>query len=193
MTSRGPLAEQLVVAIRYNNMARVRRLLERGGANVNSRHNTHRMPALAHATHSRTNILKYLINKGATINARDDKGRTPLMWAVISGREDNVLALLEAGANINAKDNSGVTPLMWAVFQRKPRIARLLVSGGARLNARSNNGRYAVNFINKPMVPGGYVAPMKNNAKNEMMRLLTPRVNALTMREITGVLGKRKR
>ena len=193
MISREPLAVQLVVAIRYNNMPAVRRLLTREGANVNSRHNTHHMTALAHATFSKTNILKYLINKGATINARDDNGTTPLMWAVISGREDNVLALLEAGANINAKDNSGVTPLMWAVFKRKPRIARLLVSRGARLNARSNNGRYAVNFINKPMAPGGYVAPMKNNAKNEMMRLLTPRVNALMMREITGVLGKRKR
>jgi len=182
---------QLAVAIRYNNMPKIRRLLAQG-VNVNSRHNTHNMTALAHATSSRTNILKYLINQGATVNARDDKGKTPLMWAVIHGREDNVIALLDAGAHINAQDERGVTPLMRAVFGRRMGIARLLISRGARLNMKSNNGRYAINFINTPMVPGGWVVPMENNAKNAFRRMLLPlNISALRRREVG--LGKRKR
>ena len=189
--NREPLPVQLVVAIRYNNMPRIRRLLAQG-ASVNSRHNTHHMTALAHATGSRTNILKYLINKGATVNARDDNGMTPLMWAVIHGREDNVNALLNAGANINARDDKGITPLMWAVFHRKMRIAHLLISRGARLNMKANNGRYAINFINTPMAPGGWVVPIKNNAKNEFRQMLIPlNLSARHRREVG--LGKRKR
>jgi ankyrin repeat protein len=189
--SREPLAVQLVVAIRYNRLSNVKRLLAQG-ANVNSRHNTHKQTALAWATSSRPNIVKYLINKGATVNARDDQGRTPLMSAVLHGREDNVRTLLDAGANINARDKNGVTPLMWAVFNRRTNIVRLLLSRGARLNNRSNNGRYAMNFMNTPMVPGGWVQPMKNNNKNEMRRLLVPRLSALVRRELTGSLNRRR-
>jgi ankyrin repeat protein len=187
--SKDPLHVQLIVAVRYNNTPRIRSLLAQG-AKVNSRHNSHHMTALAHATSSRRNTLTYLINRGATVNARDDDGRTPLMWAIIHGREDNVLALLEAGANINARDQNGVTPLMWAVFNRRTQIVRLLLSRGARLNARTNNGRHAMNFINMPMAPGGYVQPMRNNAKNELQRLLIPlNLHSVIRRE----LGERKR
>ena len=183
--SREPLAVQLVVAIRSNRLSNVKRLLAQG-ANVNSRHNTNRQTALAWATSSKPNIVKYLINKGATVNARDDKGRTPLMSAVLQGREDIVRMLLDAHANINARDKNGVTPLMWAVFRRRTSIVRLLLSRGARLNARSNNGRHAMNFINTPMVPGGWVEPMKNKNKNEMTRALIPSLRSLSAREVTG-------
>jgi uncharacterized protein len=177
------LPVQLVGAVRCNNMPTIRRLLAQG-ANVNSRHNTHSMTALAHAASSRTNILKYLLNKGATVNARDDRGMTPLMWAIVHGREDNINALLDAGANINARDKKGVTPLMWAVFKRRTPIIRLLISRGARLNAKSNNGRYAINFVNTPMAPGGYFEPMRNRNKNDLRRMLIPmNFHALLRRE----------
>ncbi|MBC7527396.1 MAG: ankyrin repeat domain-containing protein [Chthonomonadaceae bacterium] len=144
--------QQLIIAIKRNDLGTVRALLNKG-ANPN--------------THQECLWTKIPRNKLST-EIRSWKRRTgdhppsALMIALgIWARDDpqydksngfyasNALikALIKAGANVNEADiEQGDTPLMFAVRRKDTFVAEMLLSSGAHLNAQDKKGLTALAF-----------------------------------------------
>jgi ankyrin repeat protein len=99
----------LIAALRENNSARVKLLLE-AGANVNQPTQAGFFPLYVAATVNPA-IVPLLLAHGAQIDAKNTEGETALHGAVKFGKEEAVKILLSAGADINVKEKFGFTAL----------------------------------------------------------------------------------
>jgi ankyrin repeat protein len=85
--------------------------------------------------------VRLLLEHGAAVNRASLMGRTPLLVAAgIEGTFETVKLLVEQGADVNAADTVGVTPLIAAAFVDNGAVARFLVEKGANVNARGTVG-----------------------------------------------------
>ncbi len=156
------LFSPLAVAVRADNVAAARLLIERG-ADVNKGFfTTHSLLADAFMWGS-LEMAQLLVEKGADINGTTIWQQRYLSAAATAGSLDLMKTLLEKGADVNAHDADGKTPLHSAIFafpsafpktnsasavtnwreaENKKIIAAatFLLERGADINARDSNG-----------------------------------------------------
>lgn len=106
-----PAAEEevtapLIIAIKTNNLASVRELVELG-ANINLPDSEGYTPLMEAVLIQDTNIINFLCEKGAEINHQNELGHTPLIQASIKGMKEIVPLLIEKGVNLSLKDKDG--------------------------------------------------------------------------------------
>jgi ankyrin repeat protein len=148
------LEEELLEAVKSNNVARVRELLGRG-ANPNARERNRRSArwtALHYAAfYGYTEIARLLIERGARVNAGDRRGRRPIHLAVNRGHLEVVELLVESGARIDKIWGKG-TPLHYAVLRGDPEMVKLLLEKGANPNAQGKYGASPLHYATEVKV-----------------------------------------
>ena len=123
--------------IRNNDLAGLRRLVQKSGANTgDARHTT---PLMYAAALGSLDAVKLLVEAGAGVNTANDFGATPLMWC--AGDLAKVRYLLSKGAGVTARSKVGRTPLgIAAAYDGSVEIARLLIEQGADVKAVDESG-----------------------------------------------------
>ncbi|HYM13064.1 MAG TPA: ankyrin repeat domain-containing protein [Bryobacterales bacterium] len=135
-------ADDLLRAIRHNDTASVRALLQKG-ADVSAQDSTGATPLMYAALFAGPNCLELLLDKGAKPNARNAAGATALLWAIHDLR--NVRLLVEHGADVNAASAAGKTPLLLAAsYSGSAETVRYLLAHGADPAAKDKAGATAV-------------------------------------------------
>jgi hypothetical protein len=139
------LDEELLDAVEEGDIARVKKLLDRG-ANLNAKDILGYTPLHKAAMYGDIELVDLLLRYGADANAKTDKAETPLHLAASRGQADVVKMLLERGADVNARDEKGWTPLHFAAFNNHSNAAKMLLENGADANIRYN-GRKTFKFV----------------------------------------------
>jgi ankyrin repeat protein len=129
--------EELLLSIRYRDMARFQAALD-AGANVRANGAALNDTVVLWGD---TAAITALLAKGADVNAADGRGTTPLLWALQSPhydsdaakREPLVKLLLSHGAAVNAADKSGSTPMDTALKLGHMPLVEALARAGGRL------------------------------------------------------------
>ena len=92
------IEEKLFDAVRAGDVPVMKRLIERGGADVNQRYRNE-MTLLHYASaEGQLEAARTLAELGADVNSQDPNGTTPLHYAAHEGHADVVTALVELGA-----------------------------------------------------------------------------------------------
>ncbi len=112
--------EELFQAARYNDIDRVKELIEMG-ANVNVMEaddgTPDDTPLIAAAARGHIDTVKILIEEGADVNYIDGDGNTALIHITFDGIDKGKIAitklLLDAGANVSLKNKYGLTAEMY--------------------------------------------------------------------------------
>ena len=136
----GPKLKALIVAVRGQDTAAVKKLLDEAPELVKGK--DHSDSTLLHhaAGFGNTETIKFLLDNGADVNAKNRLDGRPLHWAVRSNEKAGLL--LEHGAHINRKTQDGSTPLYLASRRRDSHsVLRLLLDKGADPNLATLNGR----------------------------------------------------
>lgn len=124
------IESQLGAAANEGNLKKVKKLVEKQGADVNSVlqiNDAFYIPLLVKVTmEKKTEIAVYLIEKGANVNAKDGFGMTSLMWAAYNGEVELVKILLEKGADKTIEAQGGQTALQGAQDKDHTEIIELL-------------------------------------------------------------------
>ena len=130
---------QALAAVRAGNLAKVKDLIERGGANLNSR-NRIGDSLLAMAIKSRKqDIANYLLDKGADAALANTSKGTPLMAAAFNGDIALVDRLLAVGVDVHAADEQKKTAMVYAAGQGQSEVVARLLRAGVDANARYAN------------------------------------------------------
>jgi N-acyl-D-amino-acid deacylase len=122
---------ELYAAIRVNDLARIRTLLDKGAsANVAGPEGV--TPLMAAAETGSVEAMKLLIERRADVNAKNSAGATALMWSVTDPKK--VRLLLDNGADVNVAARSGRTALIIACFANpSAEVVRMLLARGANV------------------------------------------------------------
>ena len=142
---------ELPEAAAVGNLARVRELIEKNQAGVNS-FSPDGFPVVALAAFlGHREVVEYLAAHGADINApaTNGSGYNALTGAVTSGHAAVVQWLLEHGANPNYRYSAGYSPLLTAAANGRLDIARLLLAHGADPHATTSDGKSALSLANE--------------------------------------------
>jgi ankyrin repeat protein len=124
--------EKLYTAVRSNDLAGLKSLLEHG-VNANSADRREITPLMYAAEIGSPDAMKLLLEHGAEVNAQNAFGSTALMWSVSDPRK--VRLLLDHGADVNKVARTGRTALIIAAFtDPSAEVARLLLSAGAKVD-----------------------------------------------------------
>ena len=134
----------LHMAVLYNDMTRVKELLDRG-APIESRveatapTNPADGATALHlaARDGRAPLVKLLIERGASVNATSTLDQTPLHKS--AGHRAVMEQLLQAGADVSARDARHRTPLHWAAYDPSANLIPLLLDHGAAIDARDKH------------------------------------------------------
>ncbi len=136
------LAQDIFEAVKKNDMALVKSLLERNPELIKARDGDGRTPLhrAARATPANLELINLLIEKKVDVNVQDNSGVTALHSVARRAQREAVALLIAQGAELNVKDNTGNTPLFYAAvswpfgYKVKPEnqeVVRLLVEKGA--------------------------------------------------------------
>ena len=152
----GTPESQLVSAIEYGNLDKVKQLIAKNPKLVNGVINEDGDTALLRACYNNdTNIINALIKAGADVNLANKKdGDTPLMS--VYGVE-SVNALIKAGADVNlANKKNRNTPLIKnSAYENRLDTVNTLIQAGADLEAENKYGYTALITASQ----GYYVKP----------------------------------
>ena len=135
----------LIDAVKTNNLARVRVLVEHG-ADKDKVDREGWTPLYWASCRGYLEVTRYLVEQGATLDKANNKGWTPLIVAAAHNHHETARYLLEQGADRDKANNSSLTPLHFAAFCGHLEIAMLLMSYGADLNARDNDGQLPIDM-----------------------------------------------
>lgn len=144
---RTPATAALVRAIRGNAFSEVRRLVERGGANLWESVGG-LIPFHAACDCGHYEVVKYLLKKGGTelLRVNTPRGTTPLMLACGSGSLDLVKLLVDKGADVEAKNIDGISAVGRAVCENNIDVVRYLLKR-CRASPDSRDHEGATPFI----------------------------------------------
>jgi len=128
-------------AIRANDLAAVKRLVDANAALANLPDKDRNTPLHLAAAGNSMPIAEYLLAKGAVVGARNAAGDTPLHSAAAAGALGTIDLLLKREAAIDAGNWQGASPLHVAIVSAKDDAARLLIDRGANLRWQDAAGR----------------------------------------------------
>ncbi len=140
------LDNKLIKAIKENNLALVKQLLDEG-ASLSTPFDKQKATALhvaAKAGH--TEIAQLLIEKGANIEATTLKKMTPLHYAVGNKNYEVAQLFIKHKANINAKSSEGGCPLHLATNLGLLKVVQLLITNNAIIDAVNYDGATPLHF-----------------------------------------------
>ena len=93
-----------LAAVRAGNLTKLKDLLEKRGANINSRNRPGESLLLMSIKAGNKEMINYLLEKGANIETANTSKVTPLMAAAFAGDIDTLEKLLSKGADVHALD-----------------------------------------------------------------------------------------
>jgi ankyrin repeat protein len=131
----------LQIAVRYNQTAVVKFLVDRG-ANVNTQ-DLFGQTALHEAVmHKDEELIRLLLDCGANPDVKDESGRTALYTSISPWKcnEDIIRLLLQHTTNPNIRTDRGQTALHIASLEDNEAAVRLLLDHGVDLEAKDANG-----------------------------------------------------
>lgn len=128
--------EDLLKAVRTNDMAMARGLLARGMEVDTSDPGGNTLLIIA-AREGHFDLTKFLLDSKARVRARNGYGESAIMLAALRGHLEVVKVLQAYGAEIN---HSGWTPLHYAAWGGHNDICAFLLEKGAAIDIRSANG-----------------------------------------------------
>lgn len=138
--------DQLIKAIKKNNIDLIRPLIDNHNVNLHKNGTT----PLHHASSiGNTEVVQLLIVNGANINAKNNVGSTPLHYASTEGNTEVVNLLIDNGADINVKDHVDTTPLHKASFKGHTEVVKLLIDNGADIHVKDNVDRTPLKVANE--------------------------------------------
>ncbi len=133
-------SEQLLVASRDGDTARVKSLISHGTDVNHQQDNSGTTALIAASANGHTEIVQKLLAKGANANLKDSSGRTALMAAASNRQGEIVTALLAAKADVQARDAEGKSAIVLAVMADDEEITQALLKAGADSNATLPSG-----------------------------------------------------
>ena len=134
------MSDELISAIRENNINQVRELVA-AGVNVNQENHNGDISLIKAIFKGNIDIIKLLIEAEANVNQENKNGDTPLRQAISGNKIDIINLLIEAGANVDQEDENADTPLIKAIFKGDIDIIKLLIEAGANVNQENDNGQ----------------------------------------------------
>ncbi|CAH8618002.1 unnamed protein product [Schistosoma haematobium] len=154
---------EIHVAIRQENVLRLRELLEKEQASIEAIDELGFTALMYCAQRNLSDMISILLEANANTETESSTGKTAIMFAAFKGNIECMELLLEYGANVNHSDKNGLTALHMAVDGEQPRAIRLLVKSCSNLEAKDNNLGWT------PLLR---CAALKNNGNVEVAREL---------------------
>ena len=135
--------QELFGAASRNDVAKIKKLLQIPGINVNVLHRFLCQTPLHLAIQVRNQAAmgELLAAEGIHVNLKDKCGNTPLHKAAIVNNEAAVSALLAKGANVDIQGEDGNTPSHIAIKGNTPVIVKLLLDQGAKQHIQNKQGK----------------------------------------------------
>ncbi|XP_067668025.1 uncharacterized protein [Haliotis asinina] len=113
-------------------LAEVKRILDTGRADVNSRDGDGRTPVMLAADEGHSDVVELLVSQGADVSLVDDYHDNILHLACIGRNRKTVEFVLSLdGVDVNSRGFRSWTPVMLAARWRRRDVVELLVSQGA--------------------------------------------------------------
>ncbi|XP_046332160.2 ankyrin-1-like [Haliotis rufescens] len=177
-------------ACRKGDLGRVRRILSRGGVDVNSRDKRQgRTPLMMAAQKGHRRIFDLLIRKGANILLADHNGNKIVHLACIGGHVDMVKYVLsQCGVDINSKEKSWKTPLMKAVYHGHRDVFEFLVSKGANMSLVNKFGDNILHVASHE----GHVKMVKHILSHDLVNINSRGTLGRTALMSAAYYGRRK-
>lgn len=134
-------ATLLHAAAFIGSMSLARLLVEKKGAQLETRSTGGLTPLFDAVAAGRSAMVIYLLSKNAQVNAQSIVTQsTPLHYAAKRNNASMLQILLQAGANINARTKDGETALHAAAGAGQSKNVSLLLKAGADVNSKDNKG-----------------------------------------------------
>ena len=134
-------ANQLLTAVRVNDLHKVKYLIIRKGANLETKHDVSRStPLIIASKHGFKDIVEILLMHGANVHAKDSIGYSALSYAIQKNDQGIAKSLIKYKASVNEPKMSLLNPLLLALYHCHFDIAKLLIENGADINAQQIMG-----------------------------------------------------
>ena len=200
----------LFQAVQANDPAKVRKLIEAGGANKDAPGAEGRTALMLAAGKGYTAVVQALIDKKANMELADREGQTALIWAAREGHTAVVQALIDKKANMELADREGQTALIWAAREGHTAVVQALINAGADVNAVDNTGWMALTgaaynghkeTVKALITAGGIVYHLdkygrtalklaKLNAKTQIVQLIEQQIRTATADLLSAMKNK---
>jgi ankyrin repeat protein len=134
-------AQEIFEAVRNNNLAKVKELINVNQNLVNVKDETGRTPLHWAARGVHFEILKYLVEKGADVNAKDNDNIVSILSITSRNNAEALKYLLTKGAKIDEVDNKKETSLHYAAARGFKEEVKILIDNNAILETKNSMGR----------------------------------------------------
>ncbi len=131
--------QQTLAAVRAGNLPRLQELIEKFGANLNSRNRVGESLLMMAIKSGKADIANWLIDRGANVHTPNTSKVTPLMAAAFNGDLPMVNRLLDKEADLRAEDQLHKTAIVYAAGNGHTEVVARLLKAGIDVNARYPN------------------------------------------------------
>lgn len=136
-----PTEMNIVQAVQYNEIDRVKELIESGGTNVNTPDEEGCYLLHWASINNHVELVRYLISKGATVDVKGGNLQsTPLHWACRQGGTETFFLLIDNGADKESKDATDIQPIHIAAQYGQIKILAYLLGSGVDVDCEDNRG-----------------------------------------------------
>ena len=161
-------SEEFYKAIRANDLAQLKSLMDAGDVNLKDRHGA--TPLMYAAAVGSADAVKMLLAAGADAKVKNAFDATPLMWC--AANIDKVRMLVDAGADVNARSKQDMTPLLIAASDAGSiDTVRLLIARGAKVaggGVAAANDTQTMRRGRKSGGDGGYTPLLASASANDL-------------------------
>ncbi|CAF0770364.1 unnamed protein product [Rotaria sordida] len=158
-----PAEMNIVQAVQYNEIERVKQLIESGQADVDVPDNEGCYLMHWASINNHVELVRYLIAKGAKVDiVGGDLKSTPLHWACRQGCVETFFLLVDNGAAIDSLDINGVQPIHLAAQYGQIKILAYLLGSG--IDVDCHDGRDFTPLIYSCIGPSANYVPLPNSS-----------------------------